>query len=214
MKTCGKCGLELSLDSFCKDKHKSDGLSTVCRKCRSAYVKRHYRENAERRKAESREWYHQNRERASAARKGDYIKNIDVYRARRKAAYWSDPESAKEAARKYSLKRRWEDPLYRVVLRCRKRVWEAHSRKGYTKRSKTFSLIGCSQEALSAHLESMFVDGMTWGNYGEWHVDHVIPLSSAASIEEVEALCHFSNLQPLWAADNLRKGAKIDYGED
>jgi hypothetical protein len=50
---------------------------------------------------------------------------------------------------------------------------------------------------------------MTWDNYGKWHMDHIYPLSLAKTTEEIEKLCHYTNLQPLWAVDNIRKGNKI-----
>lgn len=61
------------------------------------------------------------------------------------------------------------------------------------------------------YLENKFIDGMTWDNKGfyGWHIDHIIPLSSAKTEEEIYKLCHYSNLQPLWAEDNMKKGDKI-----
>jgi len=50
---------------------------------------------------------------------------------------------------------------------------------------------------------------MSWDNYGEWHIDHIIPLCSATTVEELEKLCHYTNLQPLWAEENLFKGGKM-----
>ena len=55
-------------------------------------------------------------------------------------------------------------------------------------------------------MENQFIDGISWENYGEWHIDHIIPLSTSKSIEEINRLCHYTNLQPLWAFDNLSKG--------
>lgn len=210
MKKCNKCHERKPLERFAKDKYKNDGLCTVCKDCRREYVKRHYRQNAEERRKASRDWYHQNKERAVETRRVYREKNIEDYRRRRKEQYWKDPDSAKEASRLYSLKRRWEDPLYRLAIRCRKRVWEAYSGTNYTKRSKTFHLIGCTQKELYDYLEGKFSDGMTWDNYGSWHVDHIIPLSSAKNEHELESLFHYTNLQPLWASENIRKGAKID----
>jgi hypothetical protein len=70
----------------------------------------------------------------------------------------------------------------------------------------TFKWIGCSPEELKAHLESLFTEGMTWENYGKdgWHVDHIRPICSFTA-EEWEQVNHYTNLQPLWAEDNLAK---------
>ena len=69
--------------------------------------------------------------------------------------------------------------------------------------------MGCSPEFLKEHLQSKFKDGMNWDNYGSWHIDHIIPLSSAKTTEEFNTLCHYTNLQPLWASENLSKGKKM-----
>lgn len=71
-------------------------------------------------------------------------------------------------------------------------------------------LIGCSIEQLLEHLESQFQDGMTWDNYGEWHIDHIKPCAMFDfTKEEDQRECfHYTNLQPLWAEDNLRKSDK------
>lgn len=70
-------------------------------------------------------------------------------------------------------------------------------------------MVGCSWLFLKRHIEKQFSKGMGWNNYGDWHIDHVIPLSSAKSVAELIGLSHFSNLQPMWAIENLSKGAKI-----
>jgi hypothetical protein len=83
--------------------------------------------------------------------------------------------------------------------------------KGFSKNGSSEELLGCSWETAKAHLESGFTDGMTWENYGKygWHIDHIVPLCSANNGEEARALCHYTNLQPLWAKDNLIKGASL-----
>jgi hypothetical protein len=68
--------------------------------------------------------------------------------------------------------------------------------------------IGIDKEGLILYMESMFTDGMSWDNYGEWHIDHIKPLSTAKTPEDVIELTHYTNLQPLWASDNLKKGKK------
>ena len=80
-----------------------------------------------------------------------------------------------------------------------------------SKREKTFDLIGCSPLKLKEHLEEQFTEGMCWENHGlfGWHIDHIIPLSSAKNDDELKKLCHYTNLQPLWALDNILKRDKL-----
>ena len=88
-----------------------------------------------------------------------------------------------------------------------KRIWKIV--KGKSKR--TDEILGISLAEFQGYLEKKFTDGMCWENYGKWHIDHKIPLSSALNEEELYKLCHFTNLQPLWAEDNIRKGNKLIY---
>jgi len=81
--------------------------------------------------------------------------------------------------------------------------------KKITSKNRTFDFVGCEPSILIKHIESQFVDGISWDNYGKWHLDHRIPLSMAKTEEELYKLCHFTNLQPMWAEENLKKGSKI-----
>lgn len=88
------------------------------------------------------------------------------------------------------------------------------SLKGTKNRDSTFVILGYSVDALKAHLEAQFTEGMAWDNYGRWHVDHIRPLASfritGLDCPQFKAAWALNNLQPLWARDNLRKGAKWD----
>jgi hypothetical protein len=86
----------------------------------------------------------------------------------------------------------------------------AFKRKGFVKSKKTEELLGCSVEEARKHIEKQFVKGMSWDNYGVdvWHIDHIIPLSSAKTKEDVERLCKWQNLQPLFATENRKKSGK------
>jgi len=100
------------------------------------------------------------------------------------------------------------DPNYRLTDLLRGRLRDAL--KGNSKSASTLELLGCTVEECKAHLEAQFKDGMTWANQGEWHVDHIRPCASFdMSIEADQRACfHYTNLQPLWAADNISKGDK------
>ena len=82
-------------------------------------------------------------------------------------------------------------------------------RQGYTKKSKTYEILKISYDEFILYIESKFQDGMSWDNYGKWHLDHIIPLSIAESEIELLKLNHYTNFQPLWAADNIKKSNKL-----
>ena len=80
------------------------------------------------------------------------------------------------------------------------------TKTGYTKKSKTFKILGIEYLEFKIYIEDQFLEGMTWENHGEWHLDHKIPISWANSEEDALLLCHYKNYQPLWANENLVKG--------
>jgi hypothetical protein len=108
----------------------------------------------------------------------------------------------------YHKQRKTKDPLYR--LQCNMRIMGNRVVKQLALGKKpacTEKWQGCSAEELKIYLESLFTEGMSWDNYGEWHVDHIRPVSSFTA-EEWQQINHYTNLQPLWAEDNLSKSNK------
>lgn len=103
------------------------------------------------------------------------------------------------------------DINYRLRKVLRSRVSSTVVLRGYSKSKKTLKLLGCSVEYLREHLEKQFLPGMSWKNYGKWHIDHIIPCSSFdfTKLKEQQKCFHYTNLQPLWAEDNMLKGSKI-----
>lgn len=102
-----------------------------------------------------------------------------------------------------------KNPDVRLKMGMRRRVWKAL--KGVNKSARTFEIIGCDLKELKSHLEQRFRSGMTWKNYGSvWHVDHIRPCASfdLSKPEEQKVCFHYSNLQPLFAQENLSKGSK------
>ncbi len=115
--------------------------------------------------------------------------------------------------RNYERERRASDPNYRLAARTRTAVYTCLKERKVNKYRSTFEILGYTLKQLMEHLENKFTDGMTWDNYGEWHVDHIIPMSSFEfeSVEDREfKICwSLKNLQPLWGLDNLIKGSKL-----
>ena len=112
----------------------------------------------------------------------------------------------------YNEQRKKVDPKFTLVLATRSLLSQSFKRscegKVY-KKEHTEELLQCSLEFFIQYIQEKFTEGMTLENYGQWHLDHIIPLATAKTREDVVRLNHYTNFQPLWAKDNLSKGAKI-----
>jgi len=108
-----------------------------------------------------------------------------------------------------SHKKKRLNPEFKLIHNLRSRLRKAL--KGQSRDKGILVLTGCSAAELKIHLESKFEPGMTWDNYGSWHIDHKIPLNSfdLTDSEQLKVACHYSNLQPLWAEDNLAKSDTV-----
>ena len=135
------------------------------------------------------------------------INNTDKVRLRRKTYY----ENNKDKHNEYFSSRRQLDSEFKLTDNIRRRINHFLKTVNTPKKGSTFDIVGCTPQFLKEHLEMNFKEGMTWENYGlyGWHIDHIIPLSSAQNEGEIYELCHYTNLQPLWAKENLSKGCKI-----
>lgn len=112
----------------------------------------------------------------------------------------------KKAMRKRVYGRTTRSKLFHNI---RKRTKMYLRTKNWQKNSSISKMVGCSPLELKVHLENQFTEGMTWENYGKWQIDHIYPISKAANPEALSKITHFSNLQPLWKNDNLRKGNRV-----
>jgi len=139
-----------------------------------------------------------------------YEKNREAVIEKQKA-YCKNPE-----VRKLINKRRREktatDPQFAISLRVRNRVRKALLKVGAVKSKKTMELLGCSFEFLKEHIESQFKEGMSWENRSSFHIDHIRPLASfdLTDPEQQKLACHWSNLQPLYPIENIRKSDKFE----
>jgi len=165
---------------------------------KSASDKRNYHKHKKKKSEFYKVWAKENK---------DHLKNY--------SKQWNidNREHVNEYKRNYERKRRAEDPKYRLGVRTRTAVYTCLKEANVAKYRSTFDTLGYTIEELMSHLESLFTDGMTWDNYGEWHVDHIIPMSSF-TFESVyddgfKDCWRLSNLQPLWGEDNLSKGTKL-----
>jgi hypothetical protein len=205
-KICSKCVNEFELCFFQKDKTKKDGYRPDCKTCRKEYSKLNYHRFKERNSEYKKKTRKNNPEKFAEREKTYRLNNPDKVKLRRKIYY----ENNKEKQFKYIRERLKIDPVFKISNNMRRRINIFLSLNGIIKKNKTFNIIGCSPEFLKEYIENKFTEGMSWDLMGNHiHIDHKIPLSSAKTEEEVYKLCHYTNLQPLWAEDNLSKGSKI-----
>jgi len=185
-KTCKVCqeALPATIEYFHKHKNGKFGLRTICKKCVASHT------DKEARRKYYRDYYQLNKEKV-IKHQLEYIKNNrDKVNARHNNKYHSDINYKM----KHNLKRRMNNAI-----------------KGHFKDDSTLKLLGCDLETVKKYLESKFTQGMTWDNYGKWHIDHIMPCASfdLSDPEQQRKCFYYTNLQPLWAKDNMQKRDKV-----
>jgi hypothetical protein len=153
------------------------------------------------------EWQKQNKEKCSEYGKKWYFANPEKVKAKKERYKNEKPNYGKE----YQYKRRNSDSLYRISSNIRSMISNCLKEKGFKKRPRTQTILGCTFKDFHNHIENQFKEGMTWQNRNLWHLDHIIPLASAKSEKELINLNHYTNFQPLWALENMKKSNKLQY---
>ena len=136
------------------------------------------------------------------------ITKISIRKAKKK---YRQSDKGKEFYSEYVKERRKTDPIFKLSLEVRNRLRAFLKVRNIRKTNRTFKMVGCTPEFLKEYLEKKFKPGMSWKNHSMrgWHIDHRIPLDSAKTYEDIERLIHYTNLQPMWAIENLKKSNKI-----
>ena len=204
---CSQCNKE-----FNPSRQRRKYCSIKCSKeSRKFQTSKYYKEYHQ--KSEVKEVKKENRKKWLKTEKGKkYLE--DMNSPEKKRVYnqtYGATQKGKEANRRGVKKALKTNPTYKMANAVRRRLGEYLRLKGLTKTNKTFTIVGCTPAELKIHLEKQFKPGMTWWNHTPkgWHIDHIIPLASAETIEETEKLSHYTNLQPMWAKENMKKGNKI-----
>ena len=170
----------------------------------------HYRDNAKR-------WYQDNTERAKTRTREYTARMISLDPDFHKKNHAKrDKTKVRQQQNAYRKERMANDPAFKMACAMRSYVWKVLKTHSVAKKEKLNEYLGCDLPTLVKHLEDQFADGMSWANYGQWHHDHIIPVNAFDLSKEADrAKCfHYTNLQPLWAADNLSKRASLDWSKD
>jgi hypothetical protein len=146
--------------------------------------------NPQKKKDGDRLWYENNKEKVKK-----YVKEWGI----------ENKDKVRFYQRKYQAKRLKEDINYRLSRNLRIRINKVLRKN--KKQGSAIKDLGCTIAELKTHLELRFIDGMSWSNYGKWEVDHIKPLSKfdLTKREEFLIACHYTNLQPIWREDNIKK---------
>lgn len=194
MKKCSKCKKMLCTNEFNKNKAQADGFNNQCRACQKLN-------------------YMKNRTQVIGIQKL-YREEHKIDKAEYDKKYQKNNKIKSAYNKLYKKQKMLTDISYRLIRSLRSRL--NHAIKNNAKVGSAVADLGCSIEFFKQHIEQKFYnntktnENMTWDNYGlyGWHLDHIIPLSSFDLNDREQFLiaCHYTNLQPLWAEDNLSKG--------
>lgn len=197
------------------------------------YAHTSYLKNHEKALKRAREYRLQNPEKVQQQQKDEYNKHREKYLAREKKKREHNPAKAREQTKLALRKMRERNPekvnaWHREYYTTHKEKYQERQKRphvyiatllrtrvrqalhGVKKSAKTMELVGCPIQDLLQHLAKQFQSGMSWDNYGKWHVDHIKPCAffDLTQASEQQRCFHYSNLQPLWARDNLSKGKR------
>lgn len=239
MKICSTCKIEKPFNDFAKSSCNLDGLRGQCKNCikqwrinnserLKEYGKKYRLNNSEQIKESAKNWRLKNKEHIKEYDKIHnpmyYKNNSEKIKSNTKKWYFENKVKALEYKKQYNIenkekineyKKEWirnkmkTDSLFNLKHSTRRLIGMCLRNNGYSKTSKTFNILGCTPIEFKQHLERQFTKGMNWENQGKWHLDHIYPVSLAKDEEELIKLNHYTNFQPLWALDNIRKGNKI-----
>lgn len=191
-KKCKKCGFDKEFSEFSPNKLGKFGLKSQCKECCNNNLKQAYKNG---RKYDTLSYYYQN------------IKSV---KKQRKQYYKNNKVKIQSYQRTWQRNKRNSDDLFKLSHNIRVLIGKSFSEKGVRKDSKTINILGCTIQEFKGYIESLWQPWMTWENYGKyngslnfgWDIDHIIPLGSAKTKEDLIRLNYYTNLQPLCSFNN------------
>jgi len=219
-KTCCGCGKNKHLNCFSKHKSKSSGFRSRCKQCEASATSDYRALNTVKCFEYDRRYKSENikRLRQAAKERGRIKREADPESVRAYKRAWAATQNGKTSRRAWNLAnpdkvrahaaKRRSTPKGRLENSVRSQV-NRTTTKGSKEGRRTFELLGYSVEKLREHLERQFKPQMSWKNYGEWHIDHILPLSFFSYATPADSDFSFAwalaNLRPMWATENLAK---------
>jgi hypothetical protein len=232
-KTCAKCKIDKSVDDFYKSKRNG----SRCKSCKKeddmiwrSNNKEKDRETKNRWLSDNKDYYSkyylENKDSITEYNKSYYMENSSEIISNSKEYYISNRDSILAIRSEYYINKKLidKDGWNRTTSLYQKKLYKMYPFRFIhrnllsrhlkaiesNKNGRTSDILGYTSDDLKLHLESLFKEGMTWENYGDWHVDHIKPVSKFDKDTHSSVVNSLSNLQPLWVKENLKKGCKYE----
>ena len=235
MKKCSKCKELKTFNEFSKNKSSKSGFEYSCKKCRSDYYNRNrgkilskqknyqeerkedisiygkkYRELNKKLISEYGKTYRKlNNVKISNYKRNRYNENKDTILSKNREYYERNKSTIISRHVNYAKNKRKTDPLFRAMSNLRSRINRFCKYAMLNKEFRTIDSVGLTADEFKVYIESLFTEGMSWDNYGigknKWAIDHIKPLCTAKTVDELFKLNHYTNLQPLWNPENIAK---------
>lgn len=215
-KKCSKCHRILPVESFRKDSGKSSGYRSQCKDCERSRIHRYYENNKEELLEKNQKYYKENKEKIYKQRRKNIELKYEYYQQTWHNYYVANKEKHAENSKRWAAKQRESDPLFRLKSNIRSMIGHSFHRTGWFKKELSEEIIGMDIDEFVSYLLQTYKDfyGYEWDRKEKVHIDHIIPICTAKSEEDVIRLCHYTNLRLLNAFDNLSKSDKIDWEGD
>jgi len=213
IKICNVCKLEKDLDMFRKRKTPKDSYRNSCKSCESIQSKKYYDKNKLNLKEKNKQWRINNPDKVKEILKRFLLKNPEYVR--------KYTINSRDKINKRYKDRRDTDINFKLKENIRNLIKNSLNYKNIKKNQRTNKILGCTNDDFKLHLESQFESWMTWDNYGNpkdgilqpdktWDIDHIIPLNTAITEDELIKLNHYTNLKPLCSYVNrITKRGKL-----
>lgn len=229
-KICSKCLVEKDVCDFHKHNREKDGRYHQCKECRKVKSKNDYHNNKRNKKLiitvktcsgcfiekdihlyhkqiGSKDGYRSMCKECRSNKFKDEYQSLSEFSKKHKKRTKEYAINNREKVNQY-FKDRYNNKPYEYAWRGM--LSSVMRRIGTKKETSTYEILGYSAEELRKHLESLFTDGMAWDNWGEWHIDHKIPISRFNKDDDPKIVNSLNNLQPLWSIENIKKSNKIN----
>lgn len=175
--------------------------------------KKHYINNVEKIKTKQKEYIENNKQKIKQRRHEFYLKNKEKILQINKIYRQEHKNQLREHIKEYNYNKRHKNSLYRLKCQTRKNIWASFNKKGYLKSKSTEKILGCTLDYFYSYLLETYRKNYNkeWDEIEKVDIDHIVPLDTAKTEEDVIKLCHYTNLQLLKHIDNIKKSNKLDF---